>query len=96
MDLLLVGNKIDLESNRQVKKEEGEEFAKKNNILFFETSAKSGLNVEPTFNGLIDSVAKKIESKELTLVSRQNEGTTACPKSVPLSTRTNESWGCYC
>ena len=42
ISLVLVGNKIDLENERQVSHEEGEEFAKKNNMLFFETSALSG------------------------------------------------------
>ena len=44
----LVGNKSDLE-NRQVSKEEGEEFAKKNNLIFLETSAKNNDNVDKLF-----------------------------------------------
>ena len=45
----LVGNKNDLESKRKVSKEEGEEFAKKHNLIFFETSAKTRNNVQRMF-----------------------------------------------
>ena len=44
----LVGNKSDLE-NREVSKEEGEEFAKKHNLIFLETSAKNNDNVDKLF-----------------------------------------------
>ena len=41
--LVLVGNKLDLENERQISYEEGESFAQKNNMYFFETSAKTGV-----------------------------------------------------
>ena len=44
--LILVGNKCDLDEERQVTFEEGEEFAKDNGMLFFEISAKTGHNIE--------------------------------------------------
>ena len=50
--LILCGNKIDLE-NREVKKEEGEEFAKKERIRFFEVSAKTEENVKNMFYNVI-------------------------------------------
>lgn len=34
---------------REVSFEEGQTFAKKNNLMFFETSAKTSLNVEKAF-----------------------------------------------
>lgn len=40
---------MDLEGERQVTYEEGSSLAKKNNALFFETSAKTGVNVESVF-----------------------------------------------
>ena len=43
---MLIGNKCDLESKRQVSKEEGAAFAKEHNLLFLETSAKTAENVE--------------------------------------------------
>jgi Ras-related protein Rab-2A len=46
MTCILIGNKSDLENKRQVSKEEGERFAKDNNLIFLETSAKTSQNVE--------------------------------------------------
>ena len=57
---VLVGNKIDLETNRQVSIKEAEEFAKQNDFLFFEVSAKTGANVHELFNNnIFPAMAKK-------------------------------------
>ena len=45
----LVGNKCDLESQRQVNVNEGEELAKMRNFTFFETSAKENKDVKKMF-----------------------------------------------
>ena len=50
--LVLCANKIDLE-NREVKKEEGEELAKKENISFFEVSAKTDENIKNMFYNVV-------------------------------------------
>ena len=43
----LIGNKKDLESEREVSKEDGEKFAKENKFDFFaETSSKNGINTQ--------------------------------------------------
>ena len=48
--VFLIGNKIDLEAERQVSKEEGEQFCKDNKInLFLESSAKTGVNAQNIF-----------------------------------------------
>jgi GTPase SAR1 family protein len=54
--LILAGNKADLNEHRQVSTEEAMEYAKKRNLLFFETSARSGANIKVLFNEL----AKKL------------------------------------
>lgn len=45
----LAGNKVDLERNRSVDIETAQNFAKLNNCLFMETSAKTGHNVQEMF-----------------------------------------------
>ena len=60
--LVLVGNKCDLESERQVNKEVAKNFAKENNLLFLETSAKSGTNIEKIFQILSEKILTKIET----------------------------------
>lgn len=44
--IMLVGNKTDLQDKRQILTEEGEKKAKELNVMFIETSAKSGYNVK--------------------------------------------------
>ena len=48
--IFLIGNKLDLENEREVEKKAGEEFTKNNGInLFMETSAKTGFNAQKLF-----------------------------------------------
>ena len=48
--VFLVGNKIDLENERKVDTDQGEKYAKENNLyLFMESSAKSGHNAQKIF-----------------------------------------------
>lgn len=42
---MIVGNKADIEDERAVTRSEGQEFANKYGASFFETSAKTRLNV---------------------------------------------------
>lgn len=46
MTIMLIGNKCDLSHRRAVSKEEGEQFAKENGLLFLEASARTAQNVE--------------------------------------------------
>ena len=60
--IILVGNKIDLKDKREVTYEEGNDLANKNGIIFMETSAKTGENVNEIFKKSAQEIAKKIES----------------------------------
>jgi GTPase SAR1 family protein len=47
--IALVGNKLDLQANREVSKEEAEQYATESGLLFLEASAKTGDNVVDIF-----------------------------------------------
>lgn len=70
MTLVLVGNKIDLENEREVTYEEAEQYANQNDMLFFETSAKTSNHVLDLFVQSANKVNKKIEDG---LIDPKNE-----------------------
>jgi GTPase SAR1 family protein len=57
IDVILVGNKCDLE--RAVSREEAEALAKKFQIPYFETSAKQATNVDAAFQSLAEAALKR-------------------------------------
>ena len=63
--ICLVGNKTDLEEKRAVQRAEGEKFAEDNGLLFFETSAKNGQNIEEMFNKCTEDIVTKIENGKI-------------------------------
>lgn len=56
---VLVGNKGDM-PDRQVTYEQGNRLAAELGIKFFETSAKSGLNIEKMFCDIAEQIKKKL------------------------------------
>ena len=59
LTIIIIGNKCDLEDQRQVNKEQGEEKAKNSEVAFMETSALSGENLDKAFEKMINEVYKK-------------------------------------
>ena len=57
---LLVGNKSDLTTKRQVETEAAKEFADSANIPFLETSAKNATNVEDAFMTMAGEIKKRM------------------------------------
>jgi len=51
---IIVGNKCDLDNEREVQYSDGQTLAISKNALFIETSAKSNSNIEKMMNGLIE------------------------------------------
>jgi Ras-related protein Rab-14 len=58
--MMLVGNKCDLEEQREVSFEEASKFAEENNLLFLECSAKNGDNVEQAFLQTTRKIHEKV------------------------------------
>lgn len=82
--MILVGNKCDLEESRQVTTEEGEQLAAKFNMVFYETSAKTGHSVQDAFLGIADDVvAKRYASAD-------------CKPAQTLSLKSTKKKGCAC
>ena len=59
ISVILIGNKNDLEEEREVTIEEGEMKAKEFGIAFLETSALNGTNIEKAFKTLVEEVYNK-------------------------------------
>ena len=60
----LVGNKIDLENERQITKEEAESFAEQENIKYIETSAIKNMRVEEAFTSLLNDIYKSKQEED--------------------------------
>ncbi|KAH7354872.1 ras-domain-containing protein [Rhexocercosporidium sp. MPI-PUGE-AT-0058] len=103
--VVLVGNKSDLasgdENKREVTKEEAEEWAKKNGVLeYVETSAKSGEGVEMAFGRVAERIYMNVEAGKYDLNDRRS-GVKGPPaggnrSGVKLSrnTQTTAGYGC--
>ncbi|TQN71123.1 Ras-related protein Rab6, partial [Colletotrichum shisoi] len=69
--IVLVGNKTDLNDKREVTTQQGEEEAKKNNLMFVETSAKLGHNVKTLFKRIAQALPGMEGSDAATQASSQ-------------------------
>eukprot|EP01084_Bolivina_argentea_P229616 387500_1 len=85
---VLVGNKIDLDKSRKVSRNDGSEFARQYNMLFFEASAKTKLGVQDAF---IELVEKILDSPYL-LEEQQRQNVTFNGNNQ----NQNQNGGCFC
>jgi len=72
MTIMLIGNKNDLEHRRAVSHEEGGAFAKENDLIFMETSAKTAVNVEEAFINTAKQIYDKIQQGVFDVANEQN------------------------
>ena len=63
LNIMIIGNKCDLDHRREVLKEQGEEKSKSFGCAFLETSALSGDNIEKGFEMMISEIFKKYEKE---------------------------------
>ncbi len=62
-NLIIFGNKVDIE-DRKVTAQEAENYAKKQNLKYFETSAKLSKGIKEGFKYIVNDTYKKVEGKE--------------------------------
>ena len=76
--IILIGNKSDLNSKREVNKDEAENKAEQYNIAFLETSAKNGDNIDKAFSELVEQVynanKNSIEKNDVKVEGNNEDG----------------------
>ena len=70
-NIILIGNKKDLEEKRQVTQEEAESFSETNNMIYFETSAKDGDNIDYVFNYAAEKLLEFYGGNNEAILKRQ-------------------------
>uniref|UniRef100_A0A8C3S6K0 Small monomeric GTPase n=1 Tax=Chelydra serpentina TaxID=8475 RepID=A0A8C3S6K0_CHESE len=80
--MILVGNKADLDHQRQVTQEEGQQLARQLKVTYMEASAKIRLNVDQAFHELV-RVTRKFQEQE-------------CPPSPEPTRKEKDKKGCHC
>ncbi|XP_039562997.1 ras-related protein R-Ras2 isoform X3 [Passer montanus] len=80
--MILVGNKADLDHQRQVTQEEGQQLARQLKVIYMEASAKIRLNVDQAFHELV-RVIRKFQEQE-------------CPPSPEPTRKEKDKKGCHC
>ena len=86
IQVIVLGNKTDLEDLRQVSSEEGAKFSEENNYLFMETSCLKNTNVADAFDTLI----------EITNIEAKKNGKKLTKDGIMLKNEKNEKKKCFC
>jgi small GTP-binding protein len=83
--LVLFGNKVDLEQQRAILAEQGQDLADRHGLLFFETSAATGRNVAHAFNECVTAVytraktaGAQVSEKKVTVAPRPKTDPGGC------------------
>ena len=70
-NIILIGNKKDMIDDRKVTQEEAELFSQTNNMMYFETSAKEGDNIEYVFTYAAEQLLEFYSNTEDVNLKRQ-------------------------
>ena len=70
-NIILIGNKKDMEESRQVTQKEAEMFSETNNMMYFETSAKEGDNIEYIFTYAAEKLLEYYGKQDENNIKRQ-------------------------
>ena len=71
-NLVLVGNKVDLNNKRKISKEEGQNLATEYGMDFYESSALTGENINDIFEGICQKVNQQIDEGKIDLNDPSN------------------------
>ena len=63
--IILIGNKLDLEKNREVMTNDVKRKAEELKVGYFETSALDGSNIEHAFDVIVEEMSKKIPVEDI-------------------------------
>nr|CAI39330.1 rab_B53 [Paramecium tetraurelia] len=97
LDVMVVGNKIDLKDQRVISKDHAEREMKNKDALYIETSAVTGENIDKCFQNLIDQICQKITQgimsyyKKGRIEKDEYNPQLKNPLSQNLKTKTNEA-----
>ena len=70
-NIILIGNKKDLVEERQVTEDEAKIFSETNNMMYFETSAKEGDNIDYVFNYAAERLLEFYSGNSEAILKRQ-------------------------
>ena len=89
---LLLGNKLDLSSERKVSIEEVQKYSDETNIPFFETSALEGTNLKEAFNTIVELILKdKSDDEIIKEFGERNSSLSIATKKEKKGTRLKKS-----
>ena len=80
--MILIGNKVNLDPQRQVTQEEGQQLARQLKVTYMKASAKIRMNVDQAFHELV-RVIRKFQEQE-------------CPPSPEPTRKEKDKKGCHC
>lgn len=91
--MMFVGNKVDLEDQREVTFEEGKKFAEDHDGVYMETSAVTPINL----NELFEAIANQPPKTDIAPITLGSSPAPEEPKTVEIKTETPpQSGGCGC
>ena len=90
--MILLGNKLDKEDIRIISEKEGKELADKYGIKFFETSNKTGVNVQESGFALVNEILKNKQNEMISNISKNSISSKLSSQKASL--KNDERRGC--